>query len=759
MQGRKEASFGSSMAAPDPHIKHHCPSNVARGPGTRSYTHFFCKSLFVVLFLIALPLFPSQPPDFVTQTIFTKFWELIHLLFVGIAVSYGLFSRRNVDVNIDFHHTTLDDSHSYVSSMFHVSSVFDNGYENSCGFYDKNAYQSLNSRNRKAQSEFEEGKGISAVHQQNQPVVFNVENCMSSSHENNLVQAWNSQYFQGESMVVLAQSNYDLGEFIDYKPLGLPVRSLRSKARNPGTSESSNGSESGSSDKASSNFSVNGRSGDLGVSDVNKLNENLVSPSPMPWRPRTGRMEMRDNVEPGSATHPSHYTPPPLSINQTVQFDSVKSTTMRSSDVSSSYKTSSRLHTPSDLSPSHSISSDSANSNMGELGKDKSFSRSYPHTSPSQSPPMPVNGSSSSHAQHHSYSSFLQEGESSSFEDDLNNLSGSRINNSLGREDWGSTSLKFRGEEFRKDNSYRRSYLSASPSPPPTKDKSSVDGLHSRHYSYSHGSFSEDDVRRSFEDDMEDMSGSRRKHSLGRREYRVSSSLRVGEGDELKQINNITSNVLHSRHYSHGSLLERDVKKKKEDHLEELCGSGTKDLRGSKERGTSSLKWVSRPATIARSSSRGKSVRTIRGSRCNKGATDDGEMGERHIDESLQRSYEAGYTRKSHFTAGVHNLKKETSKQNLDHSYHVRKSGPLRKQDRGKQKCCDDCVVDSRENSEREDENFQVTSEEEMLVDMYSDAGHDSNEVDKKAGEFIAKFKEQIRLQKMATNTESVYSQ
>ncbi|KAJ3689900.1 hypothetical protein LUZ61_019064 [Rhynchospora tenuis] len=59
---------------------------------------FLQKALLFMFFALILPLFPSQAPEFVTnQTIVNKFWELIHLLFIGIVISYGLFSRRNTE--------------------------------------------------------------------------------------------------------------------------------------------------------------------------------------------------------------------------------------------------------------------------------------------------------------------------------------------------------------------------------------------------------------------------------------------------------------------------------------------------------------------------------------------------------------------------------------------------------------------------------------------------------------------------------------
>ncbi|GFS35563.1 hydroxyproline-rich glycoprotein family protein [Actinidia rufa] len=40
------------------------------------------------------PIRPNPPPEFINQTVLTKLWELLHLLFIGIAVSYGLFGRK-----------------------------------------------------------------------------------------------------------------------------------------------------------------------------------------------------------------------------------------------------------------------------------------------------------------------------------------------------------------------------------------------------------------------------------------------------------------------------------------------------------------------------------------------------------------------------------------------------------------------------------------------------------------------------------------
>lgn len=59
---------------------------------------FLQKALLFMFIALILPLSPSQAPEFFTShTIVNKIWELIHLLFIGIVISYGLFSRRNTD--------------------------------------------------------------------------------------------------------------------------------------------------------------------------------------------------------------------------------------------------------------------------------------------------------------------------------------------------------------------------------------------------------------------------------------------------------------------------------------------------------------------------------------------------------------------------------------------------------------------------------------------------------------------------------------
>ncbi|GAB4858077.1 hypothetical protein Ancab_015979 [Ancistrocladus abbreviatus] len=155
---------------------------------SKFYSHFLFKALIATIFLVLIPIFPSQAPDFISQSVFTRSWELLHLIFVGIAVSYGLFSRRNDDSGGE-NESKFDNAQSYVSKFLHFSSVFDEEVDSQSG-----------------------------------------------SDDNSKVQTWSSQYFRNEPpMVVLAKGNSAVDEKgnsnagIAEKPLLLPVRSLKSR--------------------------------------------------------------------------------------------------------------------------------------------------------------------------------------------------------------------------------------------------------------------------------------------------------------------------------------------------------------------------------------------------------------------------------------------------------------------------------------------------------------------------------------------------
>ncbi|GAV82446.1 DUF761 domain-containing protein [Cephalotus follicularis] len=402
---------------------------------TKSYRHFICKFLFFASFIMALPLFPSQAPEFFNQTILTKFWELFHLLFIGIAVSYGLFSTRNVEMDSETKtQSHFDDSQSYVSKFFHVSSIFDDG-ENLYGSCEKTVW---NPQYHKGESLGAVSNGSCASNQQHKPRFEISGNGFENPvryDQRNVVQAWNSQYFQGRSLVVVANGNHATDEYgipesvMGYKPLGLPVRSLRSRVKNPVDCELSDGndsSESGSSSKCSSNScdsSNNRKFGDLGPKNLEeKFNKTVIKRSPIPWRSRSLRMQMRENVS--TATSPSHFRP--LSVDET-QFESLKSQSFQSTGCFSS-QNSSTSHSPNRLSPSNTSSPLFSNSKMEEFIREKSFHQSYSPTSTSRAP---VNGKASMNGLHSRRYTAFEKNVQQNFEDELEDLSGSKIEDSL----------------------------------------------------------------------------------------------------------------------------------------------------------------------------------------------------------------------------------------------------------------------------------------------------------------------------------------
>lgn len=141
------------------------------------------KATLVLIFFVILPLFPSQAPEFINQSLLTRNWELLHLLFVGVAISYGLFSRRNDETEKE-HNSKFDTAQNLVSRFLQVSSFFEDEAEN--------------------------------------PV----------ESDETKVQTWNNQHHRNEPMVVVApqmKKNFSFDDRNGDKPLLLPVRSLKSR--------------------------------------------------------------------------------------------------------------------------------------------------------------------------------------------------------------------------------------------------------------------------------------------------------------------------------------------------------------------------------------------------------------------------------------------------------------------------------------------------------------------------------------------------
>ncbi|XP_043717110.1 serine/arginine repetitive matrix protein 1 [Telopea speciosissima] len=357
---------------------------------SKFYWHFLSKAVLVTVLLVILPLFPSQAPEFVNQSVLTRSWELFHLLFVGIAVSYGLFSRRNVETEKE-NQSKIDTAQNYVSRILQVSSVFDDDVDSQFG-----------------------------------------------SDENNKVQTWNSRYFRGEPMLVVEQESSVADEQnstvtkISNRPLLLPVRSLKSRVSDSDALESikephgfsGSLSRSSSGSRSSSNGSVKTRNGDIGAVDPldleERLQENVVLRSPIPWRSRSGRMEMKEESE---DVTPTPYSLPPSADEAEIDRDRLRSQSFRS--VSWSSRTNSTSPSPKKHSPSPSLSPELRAKNVEDSGRKKNYYTSSPPPPPPPPPPVSRKSpliTSNSNPVSNGYSSENM-GIKKSFKDELEDLS------------------------------------------------------------------------------------------------------------------------------------------------------------------------------------------------------------------------------------------------------------------------------------------------------------------------------------------------
>ncbi|KAL5539215.1 hypothetical protein UlMin_044511 [Ulmus minor] len=843
------------------------PNPIRRG---KSCSRFVCKALIFALFMAILPLFPSQAPDFINQSLITKFWELLHLLFIGIAVSYGLFCRRNVEMG-DENYSKIDSLEYDMSRMFHVSSMYEDGYENPYGLDEKGVFRSRNQHSLGEETTLcSDG---STVDEQCNPNLSISENGVENScgyGEDSQVQAWNSQYFQGEPMVVVNQPNYAVDEWgeprsrVDYKPLGLPVRSLKSRSRKRESPEYVNGNESGSGSSASSRNSDQGRNdgmfGDMGSQNFEqRFDEAVASPSPIPWRSRSGRMRMREKA--GNVTRSSHFRP--LSVDET-QFESLKTRSLRS-NLSFSSQGSFVSSSLGKYSPSHSIASDILSSNMEDVNNakssqgscassgspsppkamervvvtEKSSQGSYA-SSVSPSPPKAVervvgkmNGSRGSYASSGSPSppiamervtgkvkssqgSYASSGspsppkamesvvvtEKSSQGYYASSVSPSppKVERVAGKMKSSRGSYASSGlpappiameRVVSKVKSSQGSYASSgSPSPPKAMDRvvateKSSQGYYASSVSpsppkaaervvgkmkSSRGSYASSgspsppkvmervggkvkssqgastssglplsqkptkgDVRTTSSQGSY-VSGSpsppkQRKRDVSKEKSSQGSSA-SGSPSPPKPLNDKASlSAFHTRGYSVGSLYDHHSISSK-DYLKEFGGSRREDLLGSKESGSSSsLKPEMKPESLPKARLRGKSVRTIRPSGLSMESINYGGKHERQVDgrDEINNSDDPFFWPKHEHT--------EDQKKEMQQSF-----------------AKENVSAKSSDVSGNEAEKLQVSSSDEE-VDSASviTTTTDSHEVDKKAGEFIAKFREQIRLQKMAS--------
>ncbi|KAG1354399.1 putative serine/arginine repetitive matrix protein 1-like [Cocos nucifera] len=354
------------MAEPNPPLhpsklptpKFRNPNPQAQQASARFLSSFLYKVIFFTIVIALLPLFPSQTPESVNQSLFTRSWELLQLLIVGIAISYGIFSRRNTEPELEKEAAWKADSpQSYISQILHVSPDFDDDEVDS------------------PDGPLDESK----------------------------IQTWSSQYYRNNPVVVVRNDGTDAGHATN-KPLYLPVRSLKSCAQDSGLMDYCNefiDEYPGSVNRIeeSRNFdALNSENGPEGIA---------VLRSPIPWRSRSGRMEVNDGLALGTGMAPAPSCSLPPSI---LEADSGPCRTPFRSPVTRTPST------PNRLAPSPSLSPEMRAKSSEDLGRKKSFYKSTPPPAPPPPPPPPFLG--------HGYSHISDKKVvSKSFKDELEDLS------------------------------------------------------------------------------------------------------------------------------------------------------------------------------------------------------------------------------------------------------------------------------------------------------------------------------------------------
>ncbi|KAG6596871.1 hypothetical protein SDJN03_10051, partial [Cucurbita argyrosperma subsp. sororia] len=327
------------MAESDVHAK---PLNLAAGQNqptpSKFHSHILYKVLTAIFFLVILPLVPSQAPEFINQTLLTRSWELLHLLFVGIAVSYGLFSRRTDEIEDEISVSRFDNVQSYVSRLLHVSSVFDD-----------------------------------------EPGTPSANDESVSSPDENKVQTWSNRYFRNESVVVAEERPVVNEQRVrSEKPLLLPVRSLKSRVVVDDEYKTISGSKRRMSSRRSLSMPMR--------SSNEEMNEKVVLPSPVPWRSRSERKEVQEEAE----NLPMYSPAAPMEESESSWIDSRSSRppTSRSSRASAiSTQKLSPSPSPRKPSPSPTVSPELQAKSAEDLVRKKNFYSSPPPPPPPPPPP------------------------------------------------------------------------------------------------------------------------------------------------------------------------------------------------------------------------------------------------------------------------------------------------------------------------------------------------------------------------------------
>ncbi|KAF3789269.1 hypothetical protein EJ110_NYTH09882 [Nymphaea thermarum] len=246
------ASFknGRRLHFSPPHLTdlnaHRLVSKTQQNPS--NYSGFLLKGLFITVAFALLPFCSSHLPEFTNHTNLDRRWEFLRLAFIGAALSYGLLSRRRSETEKEIE-VRIESTQNYVSKILQVSPVFDG--ESDCGSYS----------------------------------------------DSGRLQTWSSLYYPCESKVMVAEEDRDRHD----RPLFLPVRSLKSSISDTETMPAREITQipAPANSKTEDSMMIGKR--ETGMSNFHGVDlDNVVLPSPVPWRSRSGRLEVKGDIFPSA---------------------------------------------------------------------------------------------------------------------------------------------------------------------------------------------------------------------------------------------------------------------------------------------------------------------------------------------------------------------------------------------------------------------------------------------------------------------------
>ncbi|CAN4111837.1 unnamed protein product [Withania somnifera] len=753
-------------------------STVKQQHSSKSRSNIFLKSVLVMFVLVVIPLFPSQAPDFITESIITQFWELFHLF--GTKAYDETYSR-------------FDTSDVYASGMSNVASIFDDGFlhheggeqarfelvesgrsrsfSNENGVHDKTVIPNWDSQflhyvysgqERSSLDEGDKSRSFSVVNGVENTEVFN---------EREIGQVWNSQYFFGESMVVVANGNYGVEKVshIEHKPLGLPVRSLKYRVNTENSESIVEDTANSGALSGSIGYEVREEKR-TGMAPINlrRKFEEASGPRQVSWcsRSQRGELEGVSTVRP-----PSHSRP--HSVGQ-LEFGYLKS---RSFSKPVSSRTSPTSCSPSITSPSSSCSSENGSGKMPHSDPHYEFESISISTSQQtgacfgESAVLTSNVKQSSNESCSEMNVLLR----ADYEEDEKKTkmypSGSEAcdvqghphskSHSAGeaepenQEPW-SFWNRVRAQIVPNSSSPRTISLISSVSPEiPNSKKQDPERLKNVKPPPLQVS---QPTARSANDAAAFVASKTRRSTVG------SSSefdMLHTSKDKLKDVAPVNDEATYytskSRAFSIGSSSEITKQESSKEKLKQASKDLNQDSSYTQRQSVNPLVSDVKQSVPAKISSRGKSVRTFRSRRsymdrskrkvdCPKGGGDVNEVNFNQFDtiSSLKRVNREGESKPP----------VDSRKAIFDNGGPIPSSAFFESEPEAKQHFVNTDIMESKESSESKGNsesvltNSHLSSDEEADFDLADDVDLGS-EVDRKAGEFIAKFREQIRLQKI----------